>query len=124
MKISDKELMLDLMRVKNIVNKIPSQADYIKYGKYSKNTYISRKPWSKWNESLFLFSNTNNLNEVKKISNDDLISNLKKLYIKLGRVPKKDDLRISEGSLYSMNAYRRAFGDLATALTSANLKPN
>lgn len=60
----------------------------------------------------------------EKISNEELIENLLKIKVKLGRVPKRDELLVDSGSKYSMNAYRRAFGNFNNSLIAANLKPN
>jgi len=59
-----------------------------------------------------------------KISDDDLINNLISLKYSLGRTPKKEDLSLKNGSKYSINAYKRAFGSLEIALLSSGMKPN
>lgn len=59
-----------------------------------------------------------------KVSDMELLENLKELMVKLGRAPKKEDLRLEKGSKYSENAYKRAFGGVGKALILAGLKPN
>lgn len=61
---------------------------------------------------------------MKKISREDLIENLNYMKEKLGRTPKKEDLRLENGSNYSINAYRREFGNLAKALLAVDIIPN
>jgi len=63
-------------------------------------------------------------NACYKISNNKLIKNLKEMYEKLGRTPKKEDLSLKNGSKYSINAYKRAFGSLSKSLLVAGFKPN
>lgn len=60
----------------------------------------------------------------RKISNEDLIENMKDMYTKLGRVPQKEDLKLDNGSKYSQNAYKRAFGSIAASIIAADLKPH
>lgn len=104
-KILEQELIEDLKKVSEKLNKFPTIEEYNKIGNFSSGPYKKIK--------LFI-----------KISNDDLIGNLIDLKEKLGRNPKKDDLNIENGSKYSINSYRRAFGNLANALIASNLKPN
>ena len=60
----------------------------------------------------------------KKISKSDLIENLTIMSKKLNKTPKKVDLCLENGSKYSINAYKRAFGNLYNALISADIRPN
>lgn len=57
---------------------------------------------------------------VEKISNKDLIDNLKELIEKLGRTPKQRELNLGK---YSSNAYKRAFGTYSNALKEIGLLP-
>lgn len=61
---------------------------------------------------------------MKKISNEELIDNLQAMCEKLGKVVAKEDLRLSKGSKYSINAYKRAFGGFNKALMAAGITPN
>ncbi len=54
----------------------------------------------------------------KKVSNKELIDNLKELVDKLGRAPKQKELVLGK---YSQNAYKRAFGTYANALKEIGL---
>lgn len=58
-----------------------------------------------------------------RISDEELINNLKLMEQKLGRNPKRDDMTLENGSKYSMNAYKR-FGSFAKALDAAGMSPN
>lgn len=182
-KISEKELVEDLIRVKTELNKIPTMEEYSKYGKYSLDPFLNIKRWKQWKKDLFgSEKGTNSLkipnkkviedlkrvydilgrlpskNEYKElgkyssptvcriydlswsetmkkifgeyrlapkaISNEDLIENLKYMKRKLGREPQKTDLNLKSGSKYSNNAYVRAFGNLANALIAADIQPH
>jgi len=57
----------------------------------------------------------------RKITDEELIENLKELCKKLGRTPNKEDFKFGK---YSQNAYRRAFGNLTNSFISAGLQPN
>lgn len=59
-----------------------------------------------------------------KISNEELIKNLKEFAVKLGRTPRREDLLLSLGSKYSANAYKRAFGTINNAILKSGLIPN
>lgn len=116
-KIKDEELIKDLKRVKNILGKIPNQNDYNKLGKYSKNTYIIRKPWSQWlNETFGL--NIKYRNIYNKISDKELLDDLIRIYKKVNRVPKITDLN------YNLTCYQRAFGSFMNALKLVGFQPN
>lgn len=120
MKISDEELVEDLVRVKELVNKIPTQQDYYDYGKFSTTTYTNRKPWSKWTYQIFGIK-TKAQESKRKTRREDLIENLLNLYNKLNRAPKKEDLKLGK---YGVSGYNREFGNFSNALIEVGLKPN
>lgn len=57
-----------------------------------------------------------------KISDKDLLDELKRITEELGRPPKRDEL--DELGKYSSNAYKRAFGNYSNALLKINAKPS
>ncbi len=61
---------------------------------------------------------------MKRITNEELIENLKDLHNKLGRVPKKKDLVVIKGSKYGSSAYVRAFGNIQNAIVAAGFRPH
>jgi hypothetical protein len=61
---------------------------------------------------------------VRKITNKELIENLKQLQKSLGHAPRKKDIQTSKGSKYGSSAYVRAFGNITNALLVANIKPH
>lgn len=60
----------------------------------------------------------------RKISRNELLKNLKDVAEKLGRVPKKEDLRLAKGSKYGAAAYQREFGNISNAILSAGMRPH
>jgi very-short-patch-repair endonuclease len=58
---------------------------------------------------------------MKKISDQELLDELKRVKTVLGRVPKQKDL--SGNSKYSANAYKRAFGGISAALKLIGERP-
>ena len=57
----------------------------------------------------------------QKISNEELINELKRLTKELGKAPKRDEL--DKLGKYSKNAYKRAFGGISPALIKIGEKP-
>lgn len=47
-KITDEDLLNDLIRVKSLMGKVPTGAEYEKHGKYSVRPFKSRKKWNEW----------------------------------------------------------------------------
>lgn len=60
----------------------------------------------------------------RKITRDELLENLLELQSSLGRVPRKEDLRLNKGSRFGASAYKREFGSISGALLAANMKPH
>lgn len=121
-KITDEQIKKDILKVKEKIGKIPTQDNYKEYGLFSINSILNRKPWNAWLKEIFgiiniAVSGSNGM----KVSNDELINNLRELYEKLGRVPKQEELKLGK---YSKNAYKRAFGNYSSALKELGLKAN
>jgi hypothetical protein len=120
LKISEEELANDLKQVRDKIGHVPSVNEYGKYGKYSMAVYWKVKNWENWIKDIF---NIVGGKAPKKISDQDLINNLKEIEVRLHRIPRKRDLTIKNGSKYSMNAYKRAFGSFEKALLASDIKP-
>ena len=52
-KITDEQIMEDILKVKEKAGKIPTQDSYKKYGSFSINSILNRKPWNAWLKELF-----------------------------------------------------------------------
>lgn len=118
-RINDEDLISDVKRVANEINHPPTRGEYDKLGKYSSDTIVSRKPWEQFVTEIFGHSSSKIVIDRTKISDEDLIEQLKILKQQLDRIPKKEDL----GGLnnYSYSAYVRAFGTFGNALVKAGL---
>ena len=118
-KITDEQIVEDILKVKEKVGKIPTQKDYKENGAFAVNSILNRKPWNAWLKEIFDTTNVKFSNESnKKISNKDLLDNLKSLIEKLGRVPEQKELSLGK---HSLNAYKRAFGNYSSALKELGL---
>lgn len=111
--ISDDELISDMIRVSQILNKTSlTAAEYDKYGEYHSRTISKR--FRTWNDALVIA----NLDISNKFYSDiELYDNLAKIWISLGKQPSRRDL-IHVGSDISYKAYERRFGRWSTALKS------
>lgn len=122
LKYSIEDIKNDIVRVKGLVNKIPTQNDYKIHGVISINTILNKNPWRIWLKELFNETNrefVNNGNGLK-VLDEDLIDNLRDLAEKLGRAPLKEELYLGK---YSYNTYVRAFGSFSKSLKKINLLP-
>jgi hypothetical protein len=61
MRISEEQLRHDLIRVKDLLNHVPSKREYEKFGNYGKATY--QRNWGSWNKAL-----QDCLGEIRQIS--------------------------------------------------------
>jgi len=117
MKIKDEELITDLKQVKEVIGKIPSQNEYSKIGKYSKNTYIIRKSWTTWLNEVFELDIKPRVS-LNKIADEELLEDLLRIYEIKNSIPKSKDLN------YNLSVYQRAFGSFTNALRIAGFHPS
>ena len=118
-KIKDEQIVEDIIKVKEKIGKIPSQNDYKANGSFSINSILNRRPWNVWLKEIFNTINTEySGTNINKVSDEDLLDNLKNIVEKLGRVPEQSELKLGK---YSPNAYKRAFGNYSSALEKLGL---
>jgi hypothetical protein len=110
---TDDELLKDLRRVAEILNKKTVRLlEYRKFGNYSDNTLCTRfGPWSKVLKKAGLELTGYHIN----ISDEELFENIELLWIKLGRQPSRRDM-IPPLSKYSERPYIRRFGGWTKSL--------
>ena len=122
LKYSIEDIKNDIVRVKELVNKIPTQNDYKTHGMISINTILNKNPWRVWLKELFNETNREFINNGNglKILDKELIENLSALVEKFGRAPLKEELVFGK---YSYSSYVRAFGSFSKALKKINLLP-
>lgn len=58
----------------------------------------------------------------KKATNEELLENLREVVIELGRAPKIKEMVLNDINKYSINAYKRAFGSLGSALREIGIE--
>jgi len=122
MKFSDEELIEDLKKVQKLLDKVPTQTEYNANGTFSTTTYTNRKPWSKWLFEVFGKANRQiSWRNGNRIAKKDLIENLLCLHKKIGRIPRKEDLKYGK---YGVSGYNRVFGNFSNALVAVGLRPN
>ena len=109
--ISNDELISDMIRVSQILNKSTlTAAEYDENGKFHSRTISKR--FSTWNNALVIA----NLQISNRFYTDDeLFENMAKIWMRLGKQPSKRDLALI-GSEISCKAYERRFGRWSTAL--------
>jgi len=120
-KYSDDDIKDDIRKVKEVIKKIPTQKEYSLYGKISLSLILGRKPWNSWLVELFSNTNhkiTNGNGNGLKVSNKELLDNLKYLHDLFGRAPRQSELEFGK---YGRAAYSRAFGSFSNALKKIGL---
>lgn len=109
------ELLADIKRVALQLNKRTiSGAEYQQYGIYSRSTCFHR--FSSWNEALKQ-AGLEPYKKVpgKRINDEDMLKEIERIWIKLGRQPTYSDIRAGI-SQYSAHAYAEHFGGWRGAL--------
>ncbi len=111
--IPDDDLIQD---VKNAAKKAGrntiTMAEYDNFGKYSSSTLQRRfRSWFHVLEKAGLQASRSEIN----IPDEDLLTNIKDLWISLGRQPKYDEIK-KPRSKYSAGTYERRFGSWRNAL--------
>ncbi|NQU05978.1 MAG: HNH endonuclease [Calditrichaeota bacterium] len=108
---SDK-LLEDLKRVTNLLQKDNiSISEYDNHGNYHHTTFARR--FGSWNKAIETAGLT--ITQLFSIPDDDLLENLLKVWEKLGRQPKYDEMR-KPLSLFCAGTYENKFGSWNKAL--------
>jgi hypothetical protein len=111
-KISDEELITDMIRVSCKLSKETlSASEYTIHGDYSKTTIVNR--FGNWNEAL----KKAGLKATKEftLTKQDLFNNMEQVWEKFGRQPRYDEMT-KDISKYSGNVYYHRFGGWKIAL--------
>jgi hypothetical protein len=112
-KISDEELIEDVKCVSEKLRKRTiTTTEYQRYGNFRIQTILSR--FKNWEEILNI-SNLESTGFIKSISDNELLTEIEKIWIQLGRQPTTTDVR-NGVSIYSLNSYARHFGSWRKAL--------
>lgn len=113
--IPEDELLSDVRRVAQQLGKTTiSSSEYAQFCKYSKDSCF--KKFGTWNNALEL-AGLEPYAQVprKRIDDEDLLQEIERLWIQLGRQPTATDIR-NGYSKYTLNTYARHFGGWRGAL--------
>jgi len=115
--ISDKELIDDIRLVSSEMGEVPSRRQYNERGNYSYNTHCRR--FGSWNSALE--KSVGSINKYQNISEEELYSEIDRLYEELGRPPMQEDMkRIGE---YSPDTYHYNLDGWSQAVIDAGYEP-
>lgn len=109
--ISDQELLDELRRLHDECESAPTGKQMQHEGAYSKQLYIDR--FGSWNQSLKQAGITNRKSH-NKLSDEELLRELRRLHERLGRCPTTADMR--DHGAYSAVTYHRRFESWSAAL--------
>lgn len=114
-RITDKTLIEDLLRVSELLDKkIVTSSEYYEYGKYSAPTITERfGAWANFVDKTGL----EQTGFIKKIENEELFSEIERIWTSLGRQPTTTDMKKGI-SKYSLDSYTRRFGWWRNTLTA------
>lgn len=111
--IPENNLIDEINRLAEELDKKPTLRDIKKHGKYSVFTYQTR--FGSWNRALNKAGfEPRRRGEWNKITNQDLLDELKRLAEKLGEVPTAPEM--NDSGKYSVGTYVNRFGSWSAAL--------
>lgn len=116
--ISDQELLVEIDRLYNDLGEPPSSSEMREKGKYSLSPYQSR--FGSWNSAIKEAGYSPK--ERYRISSDELITSLRKLYREIGETPSAEQM--TRAGKHSQSAFTRRFGSWNSALREAGLPVN
>jgi hypothetical protein len=112
-KISESELINSVREVSKYLSKDSiTTSEYKKYGKYSISIILDR--FSSW-EKVLKEANLKETGFIKKIESEDLLQEIERLWIKMGRQPTSSDIK-NGISKYSLNSFTRRYGSWRNSL--------
>lgn len=110
--ITNEDLLADLRRVAtSLGTSVLTQRAYSKGGRYS--TTVIKKRFGKWNTAVTAAGFA--VGSEQRIPVDELFDNLREVWMKLGRQPRKREM-LSPFSRYTHNPYVRLFGGWVNAM--------
>ena len=113
--VDTSELLEDIKRVADLLNKESiNSREYNDYGIYSSGTCFKR--FSTWDETLKQAGLKPYIHvSEKRIDDEDLLKEIERIWIKLGRQPTTSDIKAGISN-YSLHAYAEHFGGWRGAL--------
>lgn len=117
-RISELELIQELLRLDSIVDSSPKAQDMTDIGKYGENTYLRR--FGSWNDALSEAGIEKN--RRVNIPREELISELQRLYIEYGEAPSAS--LMNDKGKFSEGVYIGRYGSWNESLKEAGIEPN
>lgn len=117
--ITSEQLLKEIRRVGEELNKVPSRRDLDQRGRYSASTYERR--YGSWSEAVEQAGYEPRASDGK-IPTEELIEELQRLDAELGKTPRQQDM--DEYGEYSSDTYANRFGSWNAAIEAAGLEPN
>ncbi|WP_415383016.1 homing endonuclease associated repeat-containing protein [Halosimplex sp. TS25] len=114
--ISDEDLLAELRKLANELDRTPTMADMDETARYSHGPYQTR--FGSWNEAIEKAGLTPN--KKHDISDEDLIAEMQRLTGELGRAPKRSEM--NDRGKYSGAVYTRRFGTWSEGVEAAGLE--
>lgn len=125
-KLTKQELIDDIQRLKNELDRVPTASDVSEHGKHSTTTYYNKfDSWEDVIEGAGYDYNYNNNNLIggdkdRLFSDDELLDELRRLKEQIGKVPTIGDM--NEKGEYSSSTYQRYFGSWNDAIEEAGFE--
>lgn len=116
--ISKEQLLAEITRLRDELNKLPSFQEMNEHGEYSVYTYTQE--FGSWNDAVEAAGYTPRANRESR-SKEELITELKRLADSDDHSPSKRDM-LESGS-FSPNTYKSKFGSWNAALEAAGFSP-
>jgi len=117
-KITRDELLTELHRLANELDKVPTREEMNEHGKYSRSPYD--RVFGGWNDALEEAGL--DINKPVSLTREQLLQELERVAEAIGKSPTMDEFR--NASKYTERAYKREFGTWNDALRAAGLEVN
>ncbi|SNR34510.1 hypothetical protein SAMN06264855_10312 [Halorubrum vacuolatum] len=117
--IPEKELLAEIQRLHNKLDRVPKTLDMIEHGEYSDVTYRNR--FGSWDEAITQAGfDPADIPRVSRIPDEELLADLRDLAEEIDRIPRQIDM-FTYGT-HAPNTYRVRFGSWPDALEKAGIK--
>ena len=116
--ISDDNLIEEIKRLADELDRTPSRRDMDQYGEFSSNSYL--RSFSSWNQALREAGYK--INKLEKIPRSKLLCEVNALADEIGSTPTQQQMK--NHGRYGYTAYKNEFGNWISAIKEAGLEVN